>query len=165
MIFITVGTHEQPFDRLLKYIDRLVDDKIIQEEIICQSGYSTYSPTHFKTTKFLNRHQMQNALERARIVITHGGPSSFMSALALNKTPIVVPRLKQYNEHVNNHQLDFCSKVERTQHSIILATNYTKLKTSVQNFDLNSASNVFQSHNQEFCDKLLKLIKEGQHHA
>ena len=34
MIFVTVGTHEQPFDRLLKWIEKMVEDKIIDEEYL-----------------------------------------------------------------------------------------------------------------------------------
>ena len=44
MIFITVGTHEQPFDRLLKCIDKLVEEGKIKEEVVCQKGYTEYEP-------------------------------------------------------------------------------------------------------------------------
>ena len=41
---------------------------------------------------------MQKTLKEARIVITHGGPSSFIEALQFGKVPIVVPRREKYNE-------------------------------------------------------------------
>ena len=44
MIFVTVGTHEQPFDRLVKAIDELKRDQLITDDIFIQTGYSTYSP-------------------------------------------------------------------------------------------------------------------------
>lgn len=34
MIFVTVGTHEQPFNRLIKKIDELKKDGIINEDVI-----------------------------------------------------------------------------------------------------------------------------------
>ena len=40
MIFVTVGTHEQPFNRLIEYIDNLKRDGIITEEVIMQTGFS-----------------------------------------------------------------------------------------------------------------------------
>ena len=46
MIFVTVGTHEQPFDRLLKCIDEMVEERKIKEEVIIQKGYSDYEPIH-----------------------------------------------------------------------------------------------------------------------
>ena len=42
MIFVTVGTHEQQFNRLLKKVDELVENGFINEEVIIQSGFSTY---------------------------------------------------------------------------------------------------------------------------
>ena len=30
MIFVTVGTHEQPFNRLVEYVDQLKKEKIIE---------------------------------------------------------------------------------------------------------------------------------------
>lgn len=44
MIFVTVGTHEQPFNRLIKKIDELKKDGIINEDVIIQTGFSTYEP-------------------------------------------------------------------------------------------------------------------------
>ena len=44
MIFVTVGTHEQPFNRLVKAIDKLKKDGVITEDVIMQTGYSTYEP-------------------------------------------------------------------------------------------------------------------------
>ena len=42
MIFVTVGTHEQPFNRLIKKVDELKRDGVIQEDVIMQTGFSTY---------------------------------------------------------------------------------------------------------------------------
>ena len=44
MIFVTVGTHEQPFNRLIEEIDKLKGDGIIKEEVIIQKGFSNYEP-------------------------------------------------------------------------------------------------------------------------
>ena len=41
MIFVTVGTHEQPFDRLIQKIDEWKRNGIVNEEVIIQTGYST----------------------------------------------------------------------------------------------------------------------------
>ena len=41
MIFVTVGTHEQPFNRLVKAVDELKKDGVIVEKVIIQTGYST----------------------------------------------------------------------------------------------------------------------------
>ena len=43
-------------------------------------------------------------VERADLVITHGGVGSIIMALNKNKKVIAVPRLHEYGEHVNDHQ-------------------------------------------------------------
>ena len=48
MIFVTVGTHEQQFDRLVEAVDRLGENGDFDEEIIIQIGYSTYKPRFCK---------------------------------------------------------------------------------------------------------------------
>ena len=62
---------------------------------------------------------MQEYLKSARIVITHGGPASFIAPLSIGKIPIVVPRQKNFNEHVNNHQKDFVEQVVARDNAII----------------------------------------------
>lgn len=39
--------------------------------------------------------------------MTHGGPASFFAALEAGKFVSVVPRLKKFGEHVNDHQIEF----------------------------------------------------------
>ena len=105
MIFVTVGTHEQPFNRLIQKVDELKRDGVIQEEVIIQTGYSTYEPKYCQWSKLIPYQQMVKNVEDARIVITHGGPASFIMPLQIGKIPIVVPRQHQFGEHVNDHQL------------------------------------------------------------
>ena len=81
MIFVTVGTHEQPFNRLVECIDKLKKDGDIQEDVIIQTGYSTYEPQYCKWQKLFPYQEMLKLVEEARIVITHGGPSSFIMPL------------------------------------------------------------------------------------
>lgn len=64
--------------------------------------------------------QMVKNVADARIVITHGGPASFVMPLQIGKTPIVVPRQHQFDEHVNDHQVDFSRNVAQRMGTIIL---------------------------------------------
>ena len=72
MIFVTVGTHEQPFNRLVQEIDNLKRDGVITEDVIMQTGYSTYEPKYCQWDKLIPYKQMIKNVEDARIVITHG---------------------------------------------------------------------------------------------
>ena len=156
MIFVTVGTHEQPFDRLLKWIEKMVEEKIINEEVIIQKGYTDYEPKNCKSYKLIGYSEMQKYISEARIVITHGGPSSFIAPLTVGKIPIVVPRKKEFNEHVNNHQVEFANEVANRMKNILVANNDEELIDLILNYEskIKNISNINNSNNELFCSKL-----------
>lgn len=162
MIFVTVGTHEQPFDRLLKCIDKMIEDGLIKEEVIVQKGYTNYVMKNCKSEVLISYDDMQKYINEARIIITHGGPASFISALSVNKIPIVVPRKKEINEHVNNHQLEFSKEVAKRMNNIIVAENDEELINSILNYDkiVKKMNSNNSSNNKKFCECLLKEIND-----
>ena len=91
MIFVTVGTHEQPFNRLIKAIDRMKAGNVFNDDVIIQTGYSTYEPKFCEWQKLYPYDKMLELVNQARIVITHGGPSSFIMPLQIGKIPILFP--------------------------------------------------------------------------
>lgn len=162
MIFVTVGTHEQPFDRLLKCIDKLVEDKKIKEKVIIQKGYTDYEPKHCESYKLIPYDKMNEYIEKASIVITHGGPASFIAPLAIGKIPIVVPRQKDFNEHVNNHQLEFATEVEKRMKNIIVANTDKEIEDAILNYSkkIKKLSSKNNSNNKVFNEKLIREIEE-----
>lgn len=106
MIFVTVGTHTQSFNRLLEEVDRLIENKEIKEKVIMQVGHSTYKPKNGEWFRFTTFSNLKKIQKTARIIITHGGAGCIIDALSNKKPVIAVPRLKKFNEHVNDHQLD-----------------------------------------------------------
>ncbi len=162
MIFVTVGTHEQPFDRLLKCIDKMVEEGKIKEEVIVQKGYTEFELKHCKEYKLIGYDEMQKYIQEARICITHGGPASFLNVLAYGKVPIVFPRKKDFNEHVNNHQLDFAKQVEKRMKNIIVAENEEEIEEAIINYNekIKKINNAVSSNNNNFIDELNKIVKE-----
>ena len=162
MIFVTVGTHEQQFNRLLKIVDELKRDGIIDEEVIMQTGFSTYEPKYCKWSKLIPYQQMLKNVESAHIVITHGGPASFILPLQHGKIPIVVPRQYKFGEHVNDHQLEFARSVAERTGAIILIEDISKLGIIIKNYDKNMTGMIkkFSSNNKKFCSDLEKIVIE-----
>lgn len=160
MIFVTVGTHEQPFNRLVKCIDNLKKDEIIKEDVIIQIGYSTYEPKHCKWQKLFPYQEMVRLVSEARIVITHGGPSSFIMPLQMGKTPIVVPRRHEFNEHVNDHQISFTKAVAERMGTIIVVDDMDKLGTTIMNYDkiINGIKCGLNTNNSRFNEELGKIV-------
>lgn len=155
MIFVTVGTHEQQFERLLKCIDEMN----LEEKVIVQSGYTDYQFQNCEAQKLLPYSQMVENVKNARIVITHGGPSSIMMPLQIGKIPIVVPRQKKFNEHVNDHQLEFVKKISENG-SIIPVYDIEKLEGIIQNYEqLSSQGTKWSGHNQEFVQGLERIVQ------
>lgn len=173
MIFVTVGTHEQPFDRLVNEIDRLKEKDIIAENVFIQTGYSTSKPRFCEFAKFIKFKEMTEKIKKAKIIITHGGPGSIMPVLYDGKTPIVVPRQKKYGEHVDDHQVHFCKKLEEKR-KVIPVYKIEDLEYKIQNYDelvkklkksekekVSSSEEVkkFAIAIEKLCDKLVKKEK------
>ena len=160
MIFVTVGTHEQPFNRLVKAVDELKRDGVITEDVIIQTGFSTYEPKYCQWSKLIPYQQMIKNVEDARIVITHGGPASFIMSLQIGKTPIVVPRQHQYNEHVNDHQVEFARNVAQRMGTIIPVEDISDLGKIIKNYDeiVANMGHGMSSNNEKFCEELEELV-------
>lgn len=101
MIFITLGSQKFQFNRLLKAVDELN----LKEEIFAQIGYSDYIPKNFKYKRFMDRNEFSSYINKSDVIITHGGTGAIMGALKKGKKVIAVPRLSEYGEHVDDHQL------------------------------------------------------------
>ena len=105
-IFITLGSQKFQFNRLLKAVDELCEKGTVDaEDVFAQIGYSDYLPKNFSYKKFLDRDEFSNEMEKANIVITHGGTGAIIGAVKKGKKVIAVPRLAKYGEHVDDHQL------------------------------------------------------------
>lgn len=162
MIFVTVGTHEQAFDRLIEYVDDLKEKDVIHEEIIIQTGYSNYEPKYCKWQKLFPYQEMIKLVEEARIVITHGGPSSFIMPLQIGKTPIVVPRRLEFNEHVNDHQVTFSKAVAERMGTIIVVDELEELENTLMHYDqiIKKIDNGLKSNNAKFNAGLSEIVDE-----
>lgn len=160
MIFVTVGTHEQPFNRLIKAVDELKKEGIITEDVIMQTGFSTYEPKYCKWSKLIPYQQMIKNVEDARIVITHGGPASFIMPLQIGKTPIVVPRQYKFGEHVNDHQVEFARNVAERMGTIIPVEDISTLGEVIKNYDeiVAKMGHGMSSNNEKFCKELETIV-------
>jgi len=115
MIFLTVGT-QFPFDRLVKSVDQAFDGKLINEEIFAQIGETSYKPLNFESVVSLEKNVFDKRLREASSVISHAGMGTITMALKNHKPLLVMPRLKRYREHVNDHQVDTARKFEELGH-------------------------------------------------
>ena len=79
----------------------------IDEEVVMQIGHSKYTPENASYFRFKDDFsEIIDLNKTARIVVCHGGAGSIIAALEQNTPVIAVPRLKKYDEHINDHQLE-----------------------------------------------------------
>jgi len=127
---VTVGTHNQGFDRLVKKADILA--KKLKEEIIIQKGHTKYSPVNCRHFDFADQNKFEKLCKEASIVITHGGVGSIITPLKMGKRIIVVPREKRFGEHTDDHQIQITKELERGKR-IIAVYNINNLEEAIKN--------------------------------
>lgn len=163
MIFVTVGTHEQPFDRLIKEIDQLKEKNIINDSVFIQTGYSLYKPIHCEYKEMIGYDDMDEYAKKSQIIITHGGPGSIMLAMQYGKVPIVVPRQNCFGEHVDNHQVLFTERLE-AKGKVIAVYDISSLEEVIKKYDTITKSktidNNFDFNRKSFIKKLENSIAE-----
>lgn len=93
-------------------------------------------------------------------ILTSGGPASFIMPLQVGKTPIVVPRQHQFNEHVNDHQVEFARNVSKRMGTIIDVEDIETLGDTITNYDqiVADMGHGMSSNNAKFNEELEKLV-------
>jgi UDP-N-acetylglucosamine transferase subunit ALG13 len=111
MIYVTLGTMFLDFPRLILKMDEMAS--ATAEETIIQTGMAKTIPKTCKHFDFKPREEVLDIQRRARVIVCHAGIGSVLDALNVRRPFIVVPRLKKFGEHMNDHQLDLARAVER----------------------------------------------------
>ena len=109
--FVAVGTHYQPFDRLLSAVDRAVGNEVLPAPATGQAGTSTHSVENVALVPFMSPGEMSQAISQSRYVVCHAGSGIISAALRAGRKPLVMPRLQANNEHVDDHQTQIVGKL------------------------------------------------------
>ena len=114
MILVLLGTQNNSFHRLLEEVEKNIENGIIKEKVVVQSGYTKFESNKMEIIDLMSKEQLEKFQDEAHLIITHGGVGSIVSSIEKGKKVIAVPRKHEYSEHVNNHQeeivKDFNSK-------------------------------------------------------
>ena len=136
MILVLLGTQNNSFTRLLEAIQNCIDKKIITDEVIVQAGFTKFESNDMEILDLIDKEKLSELQEKADLIITHGGVGSIISSIKKGKKVIVVPRLKKYDEHVNNHQLQIARRFEQEGYVkyVINLKNLEKVIKSMETF-------------------------------
>lgn len=156
MIFVTIGT-QLPFDRLIRIIDNLAPQ--LNEEIIAQVYKCGFTPRNIKTVEFIAPDEFNSLFDKARLIVSHAGMGTILSALQKNKPIIVFPRIAALGEHRNEHQLATARKFKEMG-TVNVAMDEEELTALLLNGELtalqhigNSASPSLIQSIEDFIDK------------
>ena len=118
MIFVTLGTHEQPFARALDLVAEL---EFEEEEVLVQYGATPARSdlTNVKWVDYLEWDALTQTMRRAEVVISHAGVGSAVTAIRAGKKPVVVPRLARLGEHVDDHQLQLAERLAQRELALV----------------------------------------------
>lgn len=126
MIFVTLGTQDKSFSRLLDAIEKQIKIGNIKEKVIVQAGHTDYISDNMEIFKIIPMDEFDKYIKECDLLITHAGVGSIMTGLNNNKKVIAAARLKEYNEHTNNHQIQIAEEFSKEGY-ILYLDNFDKL--------------------------------------
>lgn len=158
MIFVTVGSQKFQFNRLLKKIDELIESGDIKEEVFAQIGVSDYTPKNYNYKDFVTQDEFKEYMDKADLIITHAGTGAIVTALKKDKKVIAIPRLSEYGEHVDDHQIQLIDEFKE-MNFIEPVYQIDELKLAIKNVRENTY-NKYKSNTQKILDDIELFIEE-----
>ena len=111
MVFITLGTQGNQFQRCLTMVEELIDTLHPNHEFIAQLGNTKYSSDKIKCLDFVPESDFKEYIAKADLVITHAGSGALFSSIQQGKKTIAIARLHKYKEMANDHQTELVRKL------------------------------------------------------
>jgi beta-1,4-N-acetylglucosaminyltransferase len=156
MILVTVGLHNQGFERLIQAADELASS--LSERVLIQYGSSKYIPESAEHISYTSGEQMENLVREARLVIAHAAAGSILLALREGKPLVVVPRLKEFNEVYDNHQIQLANALNN-EGRVVLVNNPTA-ETLLNAIETATSNKQFAYHTNQLVEALKQQLKK-----
>lgn len=158
MIFVILGTQDKKFPRLLEAIQKQIEKGKIdkKEEIIVQAGSTKYQSKDMKILDYMPIDEFEACIEKASLIICHAGVGTILTALKKGKKIIAAARLKQYGEHVNDHQLQILENFSKKGY-ILPLEKFEKLDLVLEQAKTFTPAE-FKSNKKYFLQQLEKKI-------
>jgi UDP-N-acetylglucosamine transferase subunit ALG13 len=155
MILVTVGTHNRGFERLVRVADEFAMQ--VEEEVIIQYGSSSYIPRYAKNFQWTSSEHMEQLTLGARVVVTHAAAGAIILAVRFGKPIVVVPRMRRFGEHIDDHQQQLA--VALCDHDRVISVR--DLSTESLKFAIQGCADLKLTHssNQTIIDALIMQLK------
>jgi UDP-N-acetylglucosamine transferase subunit ALG13 len=135
-IFVTVGTRDEPFTRLLKGVEDLVRKGEMEEKVIMQAGNTKYSSDYVEAFDFCRPEKIDEFILNARYVITQESAGIGAQCLKYGTRFIVMPREYQYGELPTKSDMkeDLHYKLEELGYTKVVK-NTNELKRAIEGIE------------------------------
>lgn len=156
MIFVTLGTQDKDFSRLLEAIEQQIQLGKIKDNVIVQAGYTKYQSPYMEIFDFISMEAFQTYVAQSDLIITHGGVGSILASLQLRKKVIAVARLKAFGEHENDHQTEIVSHFHGLGY-VLGCLNVEAIGDALVAVEA-FAPVPYRSNNEQFCELIREKI-------
>jgi UDP-N-acetylglucosamine transferase subunit ALG13 len=143
MILVTVGA-QMPFDRLLRTVDAWAAQNP-SEEVFAQIGPGAWKPPHIKWVEFLQPDEYRRLVQQCKLVISHAGMGTVLTALELGKPLLLLPRRGHLQETRNDHQVDTARQLLEAKRATI-AFDEKELANALKNLDTIASAPRISTH-------------------
>lgn len=159
MIFVTLGTQDKQFNRLLEWIQKEIDKGKIKEKVCVQAGSTKFKSDDMEIITLLEVSKFEEYIEKCDILITHAGVGSILTGLKKNKKVIAVARKKEFGEAESDHQQDLIDVFEKEGY--ILGLNSYEEFDSVLDKIKTFKPKKYKFNNGDFVNRLMNYIDTG----
>ena len=112
-VVVTVGASETyRFDRLIRALVPLLPAGV---DVLWQTGSADVEGLGIDTRRQVPALELEAAMVDADLVISHAGIGSALTALESGHKPVLVPRERAFDEHVDDHQFQVALDLESRQ--------------------------------------------------
>lgn len=159
MIFVTLGTQDKPFKRLLDAIQKQIDNGNIKEEVIVQAGCTPFDSKEMKIYDMMDMETFETYVKNCDLMIAHGGVGSILDALREGKKVIAAARLGKYGEAANDHQKQIIDEFSKEGY-ILSLNNFDELDKVLKQVKKFKPKK-YASKRMEFIEQLVSYIETG----
>ena len=161
MILVILGTQDKEFPRLLKAVDKEIDNGVIKDRVVVQAGQTKYESKNMEIFDFLPAPEFDKLMDEADLIITHGGAGSILTAIKKGKKIIAAARLAKYREHHNDHQKQIIGEFEK-QGYLLELRDFNKLGKLIEKSS-SFQPKKFESNTQNMVKLLENYIEDTNH--
>ena len=161
MILVTLGTQDKEFKRLLKAIEREIINGTIKDKVVVQAGHTKYTSDRMEIIDYVPSDEFDKLMDKADLVITHGGAGSILGAIKRGKVVIAAARLSKYKEHNNDHQKQIIDEFTK-QGYILELRDFNKLGKMIEKAK-NFKGKKFYSNTKNMVKRIEDYMEEDNH--